>query len=479
MPKLVTRQYVTPKRQPTKNRDHPESPPSTPHLYRTVFIANLGGILVGMHLVLFSGILEMPHFVRTLGSRPPGQMFGTLIITPVTKSVITSSLIVSLTIASPLVGVLIDQIGRRASLLLMSALFVLSSAAMLNANTVQHLIVTRVIAGIAYAIATIAIPLYTAEVAPPKRRGALVNLYQITIAIGILLAQLCNIRYSNSVWTAPVFLTLAPAVGTFFAVLAGMSESPVWLSTKQASKIALPVSVSGAEAPDRAGRTSRAPSTLRSILKEASSRRRLIIGTGLSVAQQWCGINAVFFYAPAIINDVLQWKGTAASLHAAAAVGFVNLVATLLAVLVINITGRRALLLAGAPAMGISLLIIGAMRDEILPKQPILGVGALLVYVAAYGLTYGPVPLVVASEIFPPRCSGICMSICIGVLGFCSATVGLAFLPLLQWMGGAIFFLFALFLVFSTTFVWYQVPETKDLTLQQIDQLFDGDSSSR
>lgn len=469
---MASRQLMTSTRLATKHRDHTAPKVRLRRLYLSLAVANTGGFLVGIHLVLFSGILEMPHFARMLGTRSVG-FFPIATITPMTKSVITSSLIIGMTLTSPLAGVLIDRIGRRPSLLLMAMLFTVSSATTMYATTVFNLMASRTLAGAAYAIATIAIPLYAAEIAPLQHRGAFVNVYQVFTALGMLFAQLCNLRFSREMWTMPVSLSLAPALVALLSIALGVPESPVWLATRQrTNKVLLPLRMEQTEGVERVTHD-RSASSLRDIMKDAASRHRLLIGAGLAMAQQLCGINAIFFYSPAIIKEMLQWTGNDASLKAAAAVGFANLVATILAIFVINLSGRRTLLLGGAPIMFVCLLVIGAMRNELVPKQPVIGVGALLMYVMTFSLTYGPVSFVIASEIFPPRCSGICMSVCIGVMGFCSAVVGLTFLPLMDAIGGAVFFIFAFFLVLSTAFVWYMVPETKDLSLQQIEQLLD------
>lgn len=171
---------------------------------------------------------------------------------------------------------------------------------------------------------------------------------------------------------------------------------------------------------------------------------------------------------------MLQLEGTDASLRAAAAVGAVNLVACVLATFVVETTGRRKLLFAGAPPMALSLILMGAMRDGLIEKQAVLGLSCLLVYVAAFALTYGPVAILVSSEIFPPTCSGTCFSVCMGAFGLVSAAIGMTFLFVLDAIGGGVFYIFAASLAVTTVVIWAVVPETKGLTLQQIDQLLDG-----
>lgn len=504
-------------------------------LYRSVGIANFGGFLVGLHFSLFSGVLEMPHFARTVGKR----VDDVLTVSSMTKSLVTAAYILSMAITAPLCGPLIDRVGRRPSLHAIAIVFAVSSLATLFSRSVLHIILSRLLAGLAYAIAIVVIPLYTAELSPPAQRGVLINMYHIMVGAGMLFAQVCNILLAHAEWTDPVSLSVFPAMLMLFGVFTGAPESPVWLSvhkvphnTSASNRHAascdrgdsptakdedddddgnvtgpiLPVSdIAGRTKSSSSGagkhggvhvnndkdssdvlpdvsRPSSAPShrkdvgvkTLWGILCDASARKRLGIGVGLSIAQQMSGINAVFFYAPAIANDVMQWKGMDASLRATAAIGAANLVACLVASSVIERTGRRTLLLAGAPAMGMSLIVMGAMREGVIPKHGLTGVGALLVYVAAFALTYGPVSFVISSEIFPPQISGTCLSVCMAVFGVFATAISMSFLFVMQAIGGGVFFLFAVSLALISVFVWLAVPETKGLTLQQIDQLLDG-----
>lgn len=507
-------------------------------LYRSVGIANFGGFLVGLHFSLFSGVLEMPHFARTVGKR----VDDVLTVSSMTKSLVTAAYILSMAITAPLCGPLIDRVGRRPSLHAIAIVFAASSLATLFSRSVLHIILSRLLAGLAYAVAIVVIPLYTAELSPPAQRGVLINMYHIMVGAGMLFAQVCNILLAHAEWTDPVSLSVFPAMLMLFGVFTGAPESPVWLSVRKMPQSTTAgnrqttsrnrdddsvvkdeedsdngsVTVTGPILPvtDTAGKTKSSSSstgkhggvhiksdkdssevlpdtskpsssapphrkdigvkTLWGILCDASARKRLGIGVGLSIAQQMSGINAVFFYAPAIAKDVMQWKGMDASLRATAAIGAANLVACLVASSVIERTGRRTLLLAGAPAMGMSLMIMGAMREGVIPKHGLTGVGALLVYVAAFALTYGPVSFVISSEIFPPQISGTCLSVCMAVFGVFATGISMSFLFVMQAIGGGVFFLFAASLALISVFVWLVVPETQGLTLQQIDQLLDG-----
>lgn len=198
-----------------------------------------------------------------------------------------------------------------------------------------------------------------------------------------------------------------------------------------------------------------------------------MIGSGLAAAQQWSGINAVIFFAPAIVNDVLKWSGNKASLQAAVLIGFANMIATVVSIVLVDRYGRRTLLLAGGAPMAACLVALGAMKSGFVDISAFMGITSLVTYVVAFAITYGPLPFVISSEIFPLRYKGIGMSFCSGVQGLGSLFVGLTFLPLLDAVGGGVYLIYAACMVAAIIFVYRMVPETRKLTLQEIDELLE------
>lgn len=420
-----------------------------PRLYLICLVANTGGLLVGLHLALFSGILEMSSFADAF---PTAQSTSA-------KSLITSFLIVGTIIGSFPAGPICDRLGRRPALILTPALFLLATVLAILANAVPQLLAARFIAGLAYALANIVCPMYTAELSPSHIRGILVNLYQLSITLGILLAQVANAFYAQSgPWTAPLLLACAPAVVMLALVPILVPESPLWRreqlrSTQKADDV-----------------------SVREVICDASARHRLMIGTGLSVSQQMTGINAVIFFGPALVANVLQMQGSDAPFRAAAVVGIGNFVATLLSMVVVEKFGRRHLLLSAGPPMVASLATLGLMKSEIIGTNRFIGICSLLTFICAFAMTYGPLPFVICAEIFPVRYKGVAMSFCSMLLSVFSLGVGSLFLPMLEWIGGYVFFMFASCVFVSSLFVWQHVPETKGLSLSEIDQLLQSGS---
>lgn len=452
---------------------------STPRLLTICISANMAGLLAGMHLALFSGILEMKAFATAVTTANS--------ISSIAKSVITVALIFSFTIASPYAGPVMDRIGRRQTFLLAASLFTLSPILTLVARSTTHVVMARLLAGFAYSLVNIACPAYTAEIAPTNMRGALVNLYQLMITIGILLAQLLNVRFASGEWRGPVASSIIPAVSFLIAVALLVPESPVWAAsrinfpdTQPATSTSntertedLKNDVETGQSQSSAAASIPAKPTFGALLFDGSARRRLIIGMGISAAQQWSGINAVIFFGPALVSDVLKWDGILASLKAAVLIGTANVVATLFSIMVVQRFGRRTLLLAGGPMMAVSLVMLGAKKGNMLPISDYAGIAALLTFIVSFAVTYGPLPFLVCSEIFPVRYKGIGMSVCGVVLGVSSLVVGATFLPMMEALGGMVYFLYAACMVLATVFVWKLVPETRGLTLEEIDALIE------
>lgn len=220
-----------------------------------------------------------------------------------------------------------------------------------------------------------------------------------------------------------------------------------------------------------AGKSEEQKASFWEMIRDPNARKRLLIGTGLSAAQQFTGINAVIFFGPALVADVLGLEGSSAPFKAAALVGFGNFVAGLLSMGVIERFGRRRLLLAAGWPMVTSLMVLGFMKDGWVEKNGLLGVGALLGFICAFAMTYGPLTFVVASEIFPVRYKGVAMSTCSMVMMFFALTIAAGFLPMLELFGGRVYYFYAGCMLLSSAFIYLFVPETRKMSLKDIDEL--------
>ena len=415
-------------------------------LYLICVVANLGGLLVGLHLAVFSGILEMPSFTISFQADDA-----------TTKSVITTVLVVGAMLGSLAAGPITDTFGRRPALISTAGLFAFSTLLTAVASSVPVVVVGRFIAGLGYALANVVCPMYTAELSPTALRGILVNIYQLLITVGILVAQISNAYFWKSgPWNAPLYIALFPALLMIVLVWLIVPESPVWSQAQLQNG-------------DVETRSREENVSLMNLFKDAQARKRLLIGAGISASQQTTGINAVIFFGPALVADVLGMHGSNGPFLAACAVGLMNVLATIASLFIVERFGRRQLLLAAGAPMVSSLFILGMMRFSFIPVSNLLGVGALLTFIATFATTYGPLTFIVCAEIFPTKYKGAGMGVCSAILFVCALIVGATFLPLLNVLQGGIYLAYAGCVAASTVFVWKMVPETRNMSLREID----------
>jgi SP family arabinose:H+ symporter-like MFS transporter len=199
-------------------------------------------------------------------------------------------------------------------------------------------------------------------------------------------------------------------------------------------------------------------------------RIALIVGVGLAVLQQITGINAVLYYAPEIFKAT--GAGTNASLVQTILVGLINLVFTLVAMWLIDKVGRKALLLVGSASMTVCLLVIGIAFQTGHTAGPLVLVFILL-YVASFAISLGPVVWVIMSEIFPNRIRGKATAIASMALWAADYVVSQSFPPLLGSAGpAATFWIYGSMALLTFFFTWRVVPETRGKSLEEIEALW-------
>jgi SP family arabinose:H+ symporter-like MFS transporter len=208
-------------------------------------------------------------------------------------------------------------------------------------------------------------------------------------------------------------------------------------------------------------------------------RIALLVGVGLAVLQQVTGINAVMYYAPEIFKAT--GAGTNSSLIQTILVGFINFVFTIVALWLIDKVGRKALLLVGTASMAVCLLVIGFAFHTGHAAGPLVLVFILL-YVASFAISLGPVVWVIISEIFPNRIRGKATAIAAMMLWAADYLVSQTFPPLLSSAGPAsTFWIYGSMALIALLFTWRVVPETKGKSLEEIESLWSskaGDSAS-
>jgi SP family arabinose:H+ symporter-like MFS transporter len=389
-----------------------------------------------------------------------------------------------------------DRFGRKPALLAAGGLFLASSFCSALPRTFAFLVCARIIGGIGIGIASVLAPMYISEFAPPKVRGRLVALYQLSIVIGILLAYYSNwallsfaerhpAGFSNSgllhwvfiaeVWRG-MFATLAIPSVLFLGLLLLVPESPRWLIEKgrRQTAFAILARVSGKRTARRemleiSDAVGREEGSLRELLRPGL-RLALIVGVGLSVFGQMTGVNIVVYYGPTILEHAGLKLGSA--MHYQVALGVINLVFTLIALWKVDTWGRRSLLIGGMTVVTVTLGITGLLfaLKQTSGLSIVLALGA---YMACEALSICAVIWILTPEIFPNRIRGRAVSIAVFANWATNALSAFLFPWFVARFGIHVgFFVFAAICLAATTFFWRFVPETKGKSLEEIESFW-------
>jgi len=443
----------------------------------------LGGLLFGYDWVVIGG--AKPFYEKYFGLVEATQQGWAM-----------SCALIGCLVGALASGALSDRFGRKRLLILAALLFGVSSLGTGLAHTFAAFVGWRMSGGVAIGLASSLSPMYIAEVAPARLRGKLVSLNQLTIVIGILLAQLFNWLIARPVppgataqqilrsWNAQagwrwMFGVTAIPSALFFAAMLFVPESPRWLAKQgfgdRARRI---LSRIGGERYAGA-----ALAEIQATLSGNSERvnwrdlvapgmgRLLILGAGLAVLQQWSGINVIFNYA----EEVFSAAGYKLSdlLLNIVVTGAVNLAFTLVAMATIDKRGRRELMLIGSAGLAAIYALLGALYHT-----HSHGIHMLLLVVAAigcYAMSLAPVTWVVISEIFPNRIRGAAISVAVTALWIACFVLTYTFPFLNNSLGAAqTFWIYAGICAVGYVFIKLRLPETKGRTLEEIEQLWRG-----
>lgn len=454
---------------------------NTAYIYAVSTVAALGGLLFGYDWVVIGG--AKPFYEKYFGLTDPSQQGWAM-----------SCALVGCLIGALVSGWLSDRFGRKRLLIGAGLVFAVSSIGTALASSFAVFVPWRIMGGFAIGMASSLSPMYIAEVAPAQFRGKLVSLNQLTIVIGILLAQVTNWLIAKPVpsdatvleimqswngqvgWRWMFGVTAIPSL-LFFISMFAVPESPRWLAKNGGRQLAKRVlSRIGGESYG-AQALAEIETTLHedanradlSLLLDPKLVRVLLLGVALAVLQQWCGINVIFNYA----EEVFSAAGYTVSdiLFNIVVTGVVNLVFTFVAIGSVDRYGRRVLMLTGSAGLAIIYTCLGYFY--FIHSH---GVHMLVLVVAAigcYAMSLAPVTWVVISEIFPNRIRGAAMSVAVTALWFASFILTYTF-PLLNHVLGAAstFWIYAAICVAGFLLIKARLPETKGKTLEQIEGLW-------
>jgi MFS transporter, SP family, galactose:H+ symporter len=409
--------------------------------------------------------------------------------------VVTSWVTLGALAGSLIAGGLGDAVGRKRTMLLASALFTLGAVVQSLAPSELVLVTGRIVIGVG--VAAVAAPLYAAELAPANLRGRFISSYQLSITIGIFLAYLVSAHLSASGnWRTMLGAAAVPGLALLLVSLVA-PESPRWLVMKlrhaearaEAYEVVPP---SGVEAHltaiELALRAERKAAPWSELFRR-ELRHPLVVAVGLAIFQQVTGINAIIYYANQIFASAGFASAQSQAIVTTWAIGGVNVLATLIAIAFIDDQGRRRLLLTGLVGMGMSLFVVGAaFRFIEAHGQPLAAAGptlagivtvaALILFIASFAFSLGPVVWTVINEVFPARVRGRGVALATAVNWGSAYLVSQFFLSLVEAVGSSLtFWLFALLCAVAWVWIYRTVPETKHKSLEDIQRMWASQTS--
>jgi SP family xylose:H+ symportor-like MFS transporter len=450
------------------------SSPKTSSAYVTgiCLIAALGGLLFGYDTAVINGAIG---FLETHFS-----------LNAVLKGWATSSALLGCVLGVSVAGVFSDWLGRKKTLVLAGILFLVSSVATAVPTAFWQFVVGRILAGVGVGVASMASPLYIAEVSPARFRGRLVSVNQLAIVSGMLVVYFVNYfiaRQGDPAWQVHtawrwMFASGIVPSAVFLGLLLLAPESPRWL-LKQGQADRAQGILARVDGPEYAAAELRQIQA--TLAQESGSvaqlfapglRRALGIGIALAILQQVTGINVFLYFGTEIFKKL--GSGVDVALLETVVVGAVNMLFTLVALGTVDRLGRRPLMMLGATGMGIWLVAMGWVAGQ--PSPAVWALAFLLSYIACFAMSVGPVTWVILSEIFPTRIRGRAMSIATVCLWAANFVVSQTF-PMLdenpvlvaRFHHGFPFYLYAVFCVVLVLVMWRLVPETKGKSLEAIE----------
>lgn len=412
---------------------------------------------------------------------------GTLVVEIITSWVTLGALAGAL-----VAGTLADELGRRRTVMLAAGLFAAGAVVEAAAPGAWVLLVGRLVVGFGVGVASVAAPLYAAEMAPPRLRGTFVSMYQLAITFGIFIAFIGTQELAaNHSWRLLLGLSIVPGI-LLLAAMFPLPDSAVWYvkvgRRQQAAKTFHEVRPDE-DVDEELGAITQSLGTKQVSWGEVFSRTwryPLALGVGLAVLQQLTGINGVIYYA----DKIFAAAGFASAHQQMAAttwsIGAVNVLLTFVAVAFVDRLGRRPLLLWGLVGMGVSLVVMGASFQWLAgaaaagaapgdhPASPaIVLLAAMVVFIGSFAFSLGPVVWTVINEIYPSTVRGRGVAVATAANWGAAWLVAQFFLTLTDRIGEVgTFYLFAGMCVVSFVFVWFLLPETKGKTLHQIQQMW-------
>ena len=449
--------------------------------------------ILGISLVsAMGGLLFGYDWVVIGGAKPFYEKFFDIVDYPRLQGWAMCCALAGCLLGSVFSGLLSDRYGRKRLLIIAAFVFAVSALGTGASNHFTTFVLYRILGGVAIGLASNLSPMYIAEITPAKMRGGFVSINQLTIVIGILLAQIANWLIAEPVpegasaqeillswngqrgWRWMFWAELVPA-SLFFMLMWTVPESPRWLAKRKKHEKAVQIlsrfggreyALQEAAEIQNTLKNDTEKVNFRSLLSPGLSRV-LIIGIVLAVFQQWCGINVIFNYAEEIF--AAAGYGVSDTLFNIVITGSVNLVFCLIAIYSVDKIGRKVLMLMGAGGLAGIYAVLGSLYYFDFKGVTVLII--ILLAIACYSMTLAPITWVLLSEIFPNRIRGAALAVATFALWAASFILVYTF-PFINrafGTGGAIW-LYGLVCIGGFIFIKKRVIETKGKSLEQIER---------
>ncbi len=449
-------------------------------------IAATGGLLFGFDTGVISGAIP---FLQDYFELTDSQVEN-----------VTALGLIGAVVGALVTGRITDYLGRKKVILASAFVFATGAVWTGLAPTVTQLMISRFYLGLAIGVSSFAVPLYISEISPTKIRGTLVSMFQLLITVGILAAYLSDKGFADNsnteCWRPMLYVGVAPAlilfIGMFF-----LPETPRWLMSKGREEEARKV-LDRIESPEFIDDSISAMKSDIAIDKSQQGfreifkpwlRNALIIAMGIMFFQQFVGINTVIYYSPKIFLAA-GFEGAEAAIAASVIVGVVNVLFTIVSLFIIDRLGRRKLYFIGVTgiffaliSMGLGFMLPGAGKWFL--------VTSMLVYIAFFAISLGPLGWLMVTEVFPTRVRGLGASIgSLSNWGFNTLVVW-TFFKMASAIGnakevvipegqdlsqacptciGSVFWVFAAVALIGLVWGYFYMPETKGVSLEKIEE---------